>query len=43
MDWYLALPEGVLLETSDGSVTIFRHSERLQFKPGSYLAASLGI
>jgi len=37
---YLALPEGVLLETRKGSLTIFRHSERMEFKPGSYLAAS---
>lgn len=39
---YLALPEGVLLEAGKGLPRIFRHSEALEFKPGSYLAGKHG-
>jgi hypothetical protein len=36
---FLALPEGVLLETNVGEPKIFRDGNPLTFKPGSYLAA----
>lgn len=38
---YLALPRGVLLKAGEGSLVIFRDSEQLAFKPGSYLAARM--
>ena len=39
---FLALPEGVLLEVGEESPAIFRNSELLEFKQGSYLAAYYG-
>jgi hypothetical protein len=36
---FLALPERIFLQAGQGVPTIFRHSELLKFKPGSYLAA----